>query len=185
MIFYVISFLKFRFFSNVSESIIIPNVLKMILYCDIVFTSFFIVNIFGIACRLFMNLYNNRTQLENIRTPIVEYYCPVCPRCVKDFRRFNIEPEINLYNIGFLANLYYLIGPTPFHFIFPLPKYKNFTLDENCPIFKKTKMADRLDVFKYMVKKDHKNINLLDNDESSPIEYIKACHKYYDKKTIV
>jgi hypothetical protein len=135
--------------------------------------------------KLFINIYNNRTQLENIRTAIVEYYCPICPKCVKDYRRYNIEPQVNLYNIGFLANLYYIIGPTPFHFIFPLPKYNNYLINENCPIFKKLKMPGRLELFKFMVKKDHNNINMLENDESNPNAYVKACHKYYDGKKII
>jgi hypothetical protein len=185
MIFYVISFIKFQFFSQVRDVIIIPNTLRIILYFDFIFTLFFVMNIMGIISKLFMNIYNNRTQLENMRTAIVEYYCPICPRCVKDFRRYNIEPQPNLYNIGFLANLYYIIGPTPFHFIFPLPKYKNFTISEDCPIFKKIKMVDRLELFKFLVKKDHNNINILENDESSPTEYIKTCHKLYDGKTII
>ena len=84
-----------------------------------------------------------------------------------------------------MANLYYIIGPTPFHFIFPLPKYNNYILDENCPVFKRIKMADRLDVYKFMVKKDYNNANILSNEESSPNSYIKSCHKYYDGKNII
>ena len=157
---------------------------KIAFYFDFVSTLFFVINLFGIMTRLFINIYNNRTQLENIRTAIVEYYCPICPKCVRDFRRFNIQPEVNMYNLGFLENIYYIIGPTPFHFIFPLPKYNNYILDENCPVFKQIKMPERIDLFKYMVKKDSNNINILDNDESSPLVYIKSCHKLYDGKKI-
>ncbi len=185
LIFYIISFIKFQFFSDVHNYIIIPLYLKIILYIDFTFSFFSVINLFGLMNKLILNIYNNRTQLENMRTPIVEYYCPLCPKCVKDFRRYNIEPEANFYNIGFLANLYYIIGPTPFHFIFPLPKYNNYILDENCPVFKRIKMADRLDIYKYMVKKDYKNVNILDNEESSPNCYIKSCHKYYDGKNII
>ena len=182
MIFYVISCIKF-YFSNFKKRI--PIYLKVYFYFDFGSTCFFIINIFGIMFHLFLNIYNNRTQLENIRTNIVEYYYPLCKKCGRDFSRFNIKPEINFYNIGFLANLYYIIGPTPFHLIFPLPKYNNYILNENCPIFKKTKMPERLDLFKYMVKKDFNNINMLNNEESSPTAYIKACHKYYDGKKII
>ena len=185
LLFYVISFIKFNFFSDIRKFIEIPLYIKIIFYGDFVFTVFFVINLFGIMSKLLLNIYNNRTQLENIRTAIVEYYCPVCPKCIRDFRRFNIEPEANFYNIGFLANLYYIIGPTPFHFIFPLPKYNNYILDENCPVFKKLKFPDRLDIFKFVVKKDHNKINMLNNEESSPEAYIKACHKYYDGKTII
>ena len=145
---------------------------------------FFIINLFGLIIRLFLNIYNNRTQLENIRGPIIEYFCPICPKCKKDFSRFNIIPEVNTYNIGFLSNLYYIIGPTPFHFIFPLPKNNNYILNENSPIFKKLKNAERLDIFKFMVKKDQNKINILNDDDSSPEVYIQNCHKYYDGKRI-
>ena len=185
MIFYVISFIKFRFFSNAHNYIYIPLYLKIPLYIDFGLTIFFVINIIGIMMKLFINVYNNRTQLENMRTAFVDYYFPICPKCVRDFRRFNIEPEINFYNLGFLANIYYIIGPTPFHFIFPLPKYNNYILDENCAIFKNIKMIDRIDKFKFMVKKDRNYINILDDDESSPHVYIKACHNHYDEKKIV
>ena len=182
LIFYVTSSIKF-YFSHYKKRI--PRYLKVYYYFDLISTCFFIFNIFAIMFKLFLNIYNNRTQLENIRTNIVEYYYPFCKKCGRDFSRFNIKPEINFYNIGFLANLYYIIGPTPFHFIFPLPKYNNYILNENCPIFKKTKRPERLDLFKYMVKKDFNNINMLNNEESSPTAYINACHKYYDGKKII
>ena len=185
LFFYVVSFIKFHFFSDIRKYIEMPLHIKIIFYVDFIFTIFFVINLFGIMCKLFLNIYNNRTQLENMRTAIVEYFCPVCPKCIRDFRRFNIEPEVNFYNIGFLANLYYIIGPTPFHFIFPLPKYNNYILDENCPVFKKLKSPDRLDIFKFIVKKEHNKINLLNEEESSPDAYIKACHRYYDGKTII
>ena len=185
LLFYVISFIKFQFFSDVKKKFKMPIYEKIAFYFDFVSTLFFVINLFGIMTRLFINIYNNRTQLENMRTAIVEYYCPICPKCVRDFRRFNIQPEVNMYNLGFLENIYYIIGPTPFHFIFPLPKYNNYILDENCPVFKKIKMPDRIDLFKFMVKKDSKNINMLENDESSPLVYIKSCHQFYDGKKIV
>ena len=158
---------------------------KIIFYVDFFLTFFFVLNLMGLMIKLFLNIYNNRSQLENLRTAIVEYYCPICPKCVRDFKRFNIKPEANQYNIGFLANIYYIIGPTPFHLIFPLPKYNNYILDENCPVFKKIKLAERLDIFKFMVKKDRNNLNLLENEESSPEIYVKTCHKFYDGKKII
>ena len=185
LLFYVISCIKYYFFTKSKNIILIPKYLKVVQFGDLFFTFFFIMNLFGIMGKLFAHIYNNRTQLENMRGPIIEYFCPICPKCVKDFSRFNIKPEVNLYNIGFLSNLYYIIGPTPFHFIFPLPKYKNYILNENCPVFKKIKNVDRLEFFKFMVKKDHNKINLLNEDESSPEVYVKNCHKYYDEKKII
>ena len=185
MLFYVISFIKFHFFSDIRKYIIMELYVKIIFYVDFFLTFFFVLNLMGLMIKLFLNIYNNRSQLENLRTAIVEYYCPICPKCVRDFKRFNIKPEANQYNIGFLANIYYIIGPTPFHLIFPLPKYNNYILDENCPVFKKIKLAERLDIFKFMVKKDRNNLNLLENEESSPEIYVKTCHKFYDGKKII
>ena len=68
--------------------------------------------------------------------------------------------------------------------MFPLPKYKNYTLDENCPVFKELYRIGRLDILRYMVKKDQNQMKLLE-ENSSPENYIKLCHQYYDGKTII
>ena len=185
LIFYTISFIKFNFFSDIRKYIVMEIYIKIFFYIDSFFTIFFIFNIMCLMGKLFVNIYNNCSQLEWLKLGIIEYYCPICPKCVKDYKIFNIKPQTNKYNIGFLANIYYIIGPTPFHLIFPLPKYNNYILDENCPVFKKLKFAEGLEIFKFMVKKDHKNINIFENDESSPQVYVKACHKFYDGKKII
>ena len=92
--------------------------------------------------------------------------------------------EHNLFNIGFLSHLYYIIGPTPFHFFFPLPKIKTYGNDENCPIFLKCKFPNRLELIKFLAKKDPKYKDLLNDVESDPNNYIKLCHDYYDDKYI-
>ena len=102
------------------------------MYIDIFLSGFFIINITGILIRLLIMAYNNRTQKENLIGPITENYCPIF-YCCANCSRFPFKREINHYNQGFLSNFYYLIGPTILHFIFPLPKYKNYSLDENCP----------------------------------------------------
>ena len=185
LIFYIISFIKFNFFSDIRKYIVMEIYIKIFFYIDSFFTIFFIFNIMCLMGKLFVNIYNNCSQLEWLKLGIIEYYCPICPKCVKDYKIFNIKPQTNKYNIGFLANIYYIIGPTPFHLIFPLPKYNNYILDENCPVFKKLKFAERLEIFKFLVRKDHKNINIFENDESSPQVYVKACHKFYDGKKII
>ena len=184
LIFYMISTIKFYFSSNLSKNIKIPSFLKIFQYIDLFFSCFFIIQLFLLMVNLFINLYNNTTQLENRRGHFIEYFYP-CFQCKKDYSKYIIKPEYNEYNIGFLAHLYYLIGPTPFHFIFPLPKNKNYILNESCPIFEKAKMPDRLELFKYMVKNDSNNINILNNDESSPENYIKTCHQFYDGKKFI
>ena len=92
--------------------------------------------------------------------------------------------EHNLFNIGIISHLYYIIGPTPFHIILPLPKIKLYGNDENCPVFLKCKLPNRLELIKYLAKKDPKYKNLLDDVESDPNNYIKLCHDYYDDKDI-
>ena len=92
--------------------------------------------------------------------------------------------EYNLFNIGIISHLYYIIGPTPFHFILPFPKIKLYGNDENCPVFLKCKLPNRLELIKYLAKKDPKYKNLLDDVESDPNNYIKLCHDYYDDKDI-
>ena len=180
--FYIITFIHYKFFSDAKFDI--PLYINILMYLDIFFSSLFIINITGIMLRLLLMAYNNRTQKENSIGAPVESYCPIC-YCCTNCPKYKFEREINFYNIGFLSNLYYLIGPTIFHFIFPLPKYNNYILDENCPILRKIYNPDRLDLFKCLVKINPEKINLLNEDESSPDFYLQNCHKYYEDKIIV
>ena len=118
--------------------------------------------------KLLYNIYNNLTQYE---IQIEE-------------TSNNEKKSHNLFNIGFLSNLYYIIGPTPFHFLFPLPKIKNYENDENCPIFLKCKFPTRLELIKYMAKRDPKYKEILNDVESDPYNYLKLCHNFYDNKNI-
>jgi hypothetical protein len=180
--FYIISFIYFKFFSGVK--IEIPIYIQIIIYIDLFLSAFFIINITGIMVRLFLVVYNNRTQKENRMGTPTEHYCPICS-CCTNWPKFPFKREFNPYNIGFLSNFYYIVGPTILHFIFPLPKYKNYILDENCPALKYIFQPDRLNLFKYMVKNDPTKINLLEEDESSPDAYLENCHKFYEGKTII
>jgi hypothetical protein len=96
----------------------------------------------------------------------------------------NNNNYLNLFNIGFLNHLYYIIGPTPFHFFFPLPKIKTYENDENCPIFLKCKFPTKLDLVKYLAKREPKFKDFLNDIESDPNNYIKLCHDFYDDKNI-
>ena len=118
--------------------------------------------------KLLYNIYNNLTQYE---IQIEE-------------TSNNEKKSLNLFNIGFLSNLYYIIGPTPFHFLFPLPKIKNYGNDENCPIFLKCKFPNRLELIKYLAKRDPKYKEFLNDIESDPYNYLKLCHNFYDNKYI-
>ena len=118
--------------------------------------------------KLLYNIYNNLTQYE---IQIEE-------------TSNNEKKSLNLFNIGFLSNLYYIIGPTPFHFLFPLPKIKNYGNDENCPIFLKCRFPNRLELIKYLAKRDPKYKEFLNDIESDPYNYLKLCHNFYDNKYI-
>ena len=182
IIFYIISFIYYRFFSDLSNGI--PLYAKILMYADVTFSAFFIINITGIMLRLLLMVYNNRTQKESSIGLPVESYCPIC-YCCTNYPKYHFKREVNYYNTGFLSSFYYIVGPTILHFIFPLPKYNNYLLDENCPVVKKMYHPDRLNLFKCMVKIDPSKINLLEEDDSSPDVYLNNCHKYYDEKKII
>ena len=125
--------------------------------------------------KLFKNIWKNITQYEQ-----------QAEENEKNNLAVNINSndykEHNLFNIGFLSHLYYIIGPTLFHFFLPLPKIKTFCNNENCPIFLKCKFPNRLELIKYLAKKDPKYKDLLNDVESDPNHYVKLCHVYYDDK---
>ena len=152
---------------------------------DLLFNFFFILNINGIFIRLLVAVYNNWTQKENMTGPYTENYCPIHSCFVNDEKKLGEKREINYYNIGFLSHLYQLIGPTILHFLFPLPKYKNYNIDENCPVFKRISMPSRFEVFRIMVRKDVSKLKFLEEGDSLPENYIQLCHKYYDGKKLI
>ena len=61
---------------------------------------------------------------------------------------------------------------------------KTYGNDENSPIFLKCKFPNRLELIKYMAKKNPKYKDLLNDVESDPNNYIKLCHDYYDDTNI-
>jgi hypothetical protein len=128
-------------------------------------------------CKLFKNILRNITQYELQMEDNEKNTFSMNSISYKN-------KEHNLFNIGILNHLYYIIGPTPFHFIFPLPNIKVYGNDENCPVFLKCKLPNRLELIKYLAKKDPKYKKLLDDVESDPNNYIKLCHDYYDDKLI-
>lgn len=180
---YIYLFIYYMFFSGVKTHIHI--FFHILLYVDLLVNMFFIFNFNAILIRSLVTVYNNWTQKETISGPIVENYCPIHPCCRNDKKLAGEKREVNYYNIGFLSHFYYLVGPTILHFLFPIPKYKNYILDENCPIFKEVYEPTRLDIFRHMVKTDPDKIQLLIGGNSSPDNYIQLCHQYYDNKKII
>ena len=128
--------------------------------------------------KLFKNIWKNVTQYEQQIEENEKLNLGVNINSNSNYK------EHNLFNIGFLNHLYYIIGPTPFHFFLPLPKIKTYGNDENCPVFLKCKFPNRLELIKYLAKKDQKYKDLLNDIESDPNHYIKLCHDYYDDKYI-
>ena len=117
--------------------------------------------------KLFLNVWNNITQYELLLEE-------------NELDKKNY----NLFNIGFFNHLYYFLGFTFFHSFFPLPKIKNYGNNENCPVFLKCKFPNRLELIKYLAKREPKYKDLLNQIESDPNNYIKLCHDFYDNKII-
>ena len=148
--------------------------IKIKIFPLIIMISDFIINLM-ILRSLLMKLYK---LLYNIFFNITQYEMQM------EENNINAKKSQNLFNIGFLSHLYYIIGPTPFHFFFPLPKIKNYENDENCPIFLKCKFPNKLELVKFMAKREPKYKELLNDVESDPNNYIKLCHNFYDSKNI-
>ena len=182
-IYYISIFIYYMFVSDVKKNI--PFLMYIISYVDLFFNFFFIININGILIRIFITVYNNWTQKENLTGPITESYCPIHSCCIDDEKKLGEKRDVNYYNIGFLTHFYHLIGPTILHFLFPLPKYKNYNLDENSPIFKRICLPNRFELFRYMVRKDPSKIELLNGGDATPENYLKLCHEYYEGKNII
>ena len=168
---------SFCYFKYINLSITI----KTILYVDFIGNIFFLIILLGIITRSIFNIYNNRTYLEVIKQIGIEIKCIIFD-CFKEKNKYKIN---NFLNIGFLNHLFYLIGPTLLHFFLPLPKFKNYVLDENCPIFINAKMPNNLQLIKYKLKNAPDYIKMKINNESNPDDFIKISHIYYDKKIIV
>ena len=182
-IYYISIFIYFMFISDVKINI--PFYIYILLYIDLFVNCFFIFNLNGILLRLLMTVYNNWTQKEHFSNPLTENECPIHCCCGVNGKKNEEIMDINFYNIGFLAHLYHLVGPTILHFLFPLPKYKNYNLDENSQIFKRICLPNRFEIFRYMVRKDPSQMALLTGENTSPNSYIKFCHEYYDGKKII
>ena len=162
--YYTILCIKSFFKSNV----------KIKMFPIIIMISDFVINLMVLRL-LIMKLYK---LLYKIFCNITQYELQM------EENNINEKKSHNLFNIGFLNHFYYIIGPTPFHFFFPLPKIKNYENDENCPIFLKCKFPNKLELVKYMAKRDPSYKEFLNDIESDPNNYIKLCHNFYDNKNI-
>ena len=182
-IFYTYMVIHYIFFSRFKTKV--PFYIYILLFVDLLINNVFLLNMNGILIRLLVTVYNNWTQKENLGEIPIEHYCPITSRCIRKEKITGIKREVNFYNIGFLSHFYYLIGPTIFHFLFPLPKFKNYVLDENCPVFKEICPTSRLDTIKYALKNNQNPLETLFGENTSPENYLQLCHKFYDGKKII
>ena len=148
---------------------------------DFISNILFLLSALGMLIRSLLSIYNNRTYLESMRQIGIETKCPFYD-CLKKSNQSKVS---NMYNVGFLTHLYYLVGPTLLHSILPLPKLSNHVLDENCPIFTKIKFPDRIQILKYYNMKNPNYFKEQIEPASNPDEFIKRCHQYYDGKNII
>ena len=171
------SFFCIKFFINFEYDKIGFFITSLII-SNFIFNLMILIMLVNKINKLFKNIWKNITQYEQQIEENEKNNLVININSNSNYK------EHNLFSIGFLSHLYYIIGPTPFHFFLPLPKIKTYGNNENCPIFLKCKFPNRLELIKYLAKKDPKYKDLLNDVESDPNNYIKLCHDYYDDKLI-
>ena len=171
------SFFCIKFFINFEYDKIGFFITSLII-SNFIFNIMILIMLINKIIKLFKNIWKNITQYEQQIEENEKNNLAININSNSNYK------EHNLFSIGFLSHLYYIIGPTPFHFFLPLPKIKTYGNNENCPIFLKCKFPNRLELIKYLAKKDPKYKDLLNDVESDPNNYIKLCHDYYDDKLI-
>lgn len=185
IVYYNITCLKFFFKPdniNLNDGSIMPKYIKWALVEDFILNILFINAIIYLFVRTIVIIYDNYTTLDKERNPNVERNF-ICYNIHKTENNYKIK---NIWNIGFLQHFYYCIGPTPLHLIFPLPKFKNYCIDENCPFFKQCRYPDKVQSLKYTLKAKNTDFDkLMDSLGGDPEELIKLAHYYYDGKEII
>ena len=146
---------------------------------DLAVMIFFYMNVISVFLRMISGVYNNRMFVERRKNFMTEFYYPCCNG--KDMT----NNMFNYFNIGFVAHFYYCVGPTLLHFLFPIPKFQDFVLDVNCPVFRKSRQVTKMELAKYFYYMDEKYKNILNGPENEPEYYLKLCHQHYDNKIIV
>jgi len=162
------------YFKNNNESNILINVDFVI---NIPLLSFLLSNLL----LLLFDIYNNQTKLERSNKNILIDRYFMFYKCNDTDNKFRFP---NIWNIGYLSHFYYIIGPTILHFIFPLPKLKNYNMDENCPIFKGCRQFNRLELIQNMIKRSEDYKNKIKDNKLEPDAYVELCKKKYNSKNI-
>lgn len=121
-------------------------------------------------------IYNNRTMVEGIRKDIEMN--KVC----KNSRNYTIY---NPYNIGYLSHYYNFIGNTLLHFFFPIPKFRNYNIIEENPIFQKCKQPSKISILKMVITNEEDVDDILNSKENEPNEFLKISRRIYRGKKII
>ena len=143
-----------------------------------ILTLFFILNFplliisLYFFLKLMFDIYNNQTKYERKKANnLLDKYYPLY-KCNDTDNKFRFP---NLFNIGYLSHFYYLIGNSLLHFILPLPRIKNYELNENCPIFKGCRQFDKIEFVNNMIKKDEGYKNSINDRYMEPDNFINFC----------
>lgn len=180
-VFYIYIFIKFIWYydelSQIKENGLTSGI-KIINWITFIFALMFIINIIGLTSKIYTNIYNNKMFYERTKDFSIEEYSCCC-------HSNNLKRNYNEHNIGYMSHFYYLIGPTIFHYILPIPKGFHYVLNEDCPIFQRNKQPSNLELVKYLAKKNKEYTRFLNSPENEPDYFIQLSHKHYDGKDII
>lgn len=181
-IFYIYIFIKFNWcYSTLkkNENYNLSMVTLIINWLVFIFEFLTVLGLIGMLCRIVNNIYNNKTFYERTKDFSIERHIPC------HVSKNNAKLSFNEHNIGFMAHFYYLIGPTLFHFFLPLPKCFHFVLNEDCPVFQKSKQPTNLEKVRFLATINPSYKNILNSPENEPDYFINLSHTHYDGKEIV
>lgn len=105
--------------------------------------------------------------------------------CVLD----NKASTYNPYNKGCLANFSYIIGPSIFHFFFPLPKYnQTYDIIENNEVFNKIYPAHPFQLHNYLESIDYPDFQETWEEQvnqMNPEYFLKTSEENYGNAHII
>ena len=151
---------------------------------NFILTIFFILNfpllliLFYYFLSLMFDIFNNQTKYERKKTNnLLDRYFPLY-KCNDTDNKFRFP---NVFNIGYLSHFYYLVGNTLLHFFLPLPKNKNYEIEEMCPIFKGCRQFDKIEFVNNMVKRNEAYKNSIKDRYMEPDSYINFCRQKFNQ----
>ena len=151
---------------------------------NFILTIFFILNfpllliLFYYFLSLMFDIFNNQTKYERKKTNnLLDRYFPLY-KCNDTDNKFRFP---NVFNIGYLSHFYYLVGNTLLHFFLPLPKNKNYEIEEMCPIFKGCRQFDKIEFVNNMVKRNESYKNSIKDRYMEPDSYINFCRQKFNQ----